>query len=86
LICKKWLTGFLMKTGEFHGYLMTSEREYNMGKFFRNTLSHPALALGSTVLWGLIECFALMGSRQSTPSRPVKVSNASSGNKVNPTH
>jgi hypothetical protein len=75
-----------MKTGKFHGYLMISEREYDMGKFFRNTLSHPALALGSTMLWGLIECFALMGSRRSTPSRRIKASKALPGNEVNPTH
>ena len=57
-----------------------------MGKFFRNTLSHPALALGSTVLWGLIECFALLGSRRSTPSRRVKLLNSQPGGKANLTH
>jgi hypothetical protein len=30
----------------------------------RNLLSHPALALGSTVLWGVIELVALLRSRR----------------------
>lgn len=30
-----------------------------MSMSLRKTLAHPALALGSTVLWGLIELIAL---------------------------
>jgi hypothetical protein len=37
-----------------------------MRKFFRKTISHPALALGSTVLWGLVEFMALQGSRRAS--------------------
>jgi hypothetical protein len=36
-----------------------------MRNFFRKTISHPALALGSTVLWGLIEFMALQSSRRA---------------------
>jgi hypothetical protein len=35
-----------------------------MRDLFRKTISHPALALGSTVLWGLVEFMALQGSRR----------------------
>lgn len=34
-----------------------------MASLIRQTLSHPALALGSTVLWGAIEFVALCRSR-----------------------
>jgi len=30
-----------------------------MYNIFRKTLTHPALAIGSTVLWGIIELVAL---------------------------
>jgi len=30
-----------------------------MYNIFRKTLAHPALAIGSTVLWGIIELVAL---------------------------
>ncbi len=36
-----------------------------MHKLFRKTISHPALALGSTVLWGLLEFIALQRSRRN---------------------
>jgi hypothetical protein len=32
-----------------------------MRKLFRKTITHPTLALGSTVLWGLLEFVALQG-------------------------
>ena len=31
----------------------------------RKTFSHPLLALGSTLLWGLLELIALQGSRRA---------------------
>ncbi len=33
----------------------------------RRLLTHPALALGSTLLWGVIELLALLRSRWSSP-------------------
>ena len=36
-----------------------------MRDFFRRAFSHPALALGSTVLWGLIELMALHSARRA---------------------
>ena len=36
-----------------------------MRDLFRRTFSHPALALGSTLLWGLIELLALQGARRA---------------------
>ena len=36
----------------------------------RRFVAHPALALGSTLLWGLIELLALLRSRWSNSSRP----------------
>lgn len=33
----------------------------------RNTLKHPVLALGSVVLWGLIELIALQRNRFKSP-------------------
>ena len=35
-----------------------------MRDIFRKTITHPALALGSTVLWGLVEFMALQKSRR----------------------
>jgi hypothetical protein len=34
-----------------------------MTNLVRNLITHPALALGSTVLWGMIELLALWRSR-----------------------
>lgn len=36
----------------------------SMYRAIRKTLSHPALALGSTVLWGIIELIALYRARR----------------------
>jgi len=36
----------------------------------RRFISYPALALGSTLLWGAIELLALLRSRWSNPDRP----------------
>jgi len=36
-----------------------------MRKLFRRTITHPALALGSTVLWGLLEFVALQGVQRT---------------------
>lgn len=36
-----------------------------MRNFFRKTITHPALALGSTLLWGIVEFIALQGLRRS---------------------
>jgi hypothetical protein len=36
----------------------------------RRLITHPALALGSTLLWGVIELLALLRSRWSRPGRP----------------
>lgn len=36
----------------------------------RRFITHPALALGSTLLWGAIELLALLRSRWSEPGRP----------------
>lgn len=36
-----------------------------MRNFFRQAISYPVLAVGSTVLWGLIEFIALQGSRRA---------------------
>lgn len=36
----------------------------------RRFITHPALALGSTLLWGAIELLALLRSRWSNPGRP----------------
>lgn len=36
----------------------------------RRFITHPALALGSTLLWGAIELLALLRSRWSNPRRP----------------
>ena len=35
-----------------------------MSDLLRKTISHPALALGSTLLWGLVELLALARSRR----------------------
>lgn len=40
-----------------------------MSRPLRHALSHPALALGSTVLWGAIEFVALCRSRWSARAR-----------------
>ena len=32
---------------------------------FRRTITHPALALGSTLMWGLVEFMALQGSHRA---------------------
>ena len=40
---------------------------------FRRTFTHPALALGGAVLWGLFEFVALLNARRTTKtsaSRP----------------
>jgi len=57
-----------------------------MGKFLRNSFSHPVLALGSTMLWGVIEWFALQSSRRPPQSKRVSVLNPRSGRKVDLTH
>lgn len=36
----------------------------------RRLITYPALALGSTLLWGAIELLALLRSRWSNPGRP----------------
>lgn len=36
----------------------------------RRFVTHPALALGSTLLWGAIELLALLRSRWSDSGRP----------------
>lgn len=36
-----------------------------MHELLRKTFSHPALALVSTVLWGLLEFIALQGKRRA---------------------
>jgi hypothetical protein len=44
-----------------------------MRNIFRRTIAHPALALGSTVLWGLVEFMALQKSRRTARKhRPVQ--------------
>lgn len=40
-----------------------------MSVFLRKTISHPALALGSTLLWGLVELLALARSRYASRAR-----------------
>ncbi len=42
--------------------------EAAMRSLIRSTMTHPALALGSTVLWGLVELMALWRSRWLTRS------------------
>ena len=34
-----------------------------MSDFFRRTVTHPVLAIGSTLLWGVVELVALQRSR-----------------------
>ena len=41
-----------------------------MSDFIRKTVTHPMLALGSTLLWGLIEFIALGRSRYASRNRP----------------
>lgn len=36
----------------------------------RRFITHPALALGSTLLWGAIELLALLRSRWNDPGHP----------------
>ena len=36
-----------------------------MRNLFRKTITHPALALGGTVLWGFVEFMALQKSRRA---------------------
>lgn len=36
-----------------------------MRNIFRQAISYPVVAVGSTVLWGLIEFIALQGSRRA---------------------
>jgi hypothetical protein len=36
----------------------------------RRFIAHPALALGSTLLWGVIELLALLRSRWGDSGRP----------------
>ncbi len=38
-----------------------------MRNFISRAISHPVLSLGSTVLWGLLEMFALQRSRLGNP-------------------
>lgn len=40
-----------------------------MYDLFRKTFAHPVLALGSTVLWGLLEFIALQGARRAMRER-----------------
>ena len=40
-----------------------------MTNIFRKTFAHPALALGSTVFWGLIELIALQRSCRANRRR-----------------
>ena len=41
-----------------------------MNTFFRKTITHPALAIGSALLWGLLEFIALQRSRRMAPPLP----------------
>lgn len=43
-----------------------------MRDLISRTISHPALALGSTVLWRLLECIALQLSRWDNPRARTK--------------
>ena len=54
---------------------MTCEMEQlPMRTFFRKTISHPILAFGGTLLWGLIEFIALQKLRRSTrPKQALQV-------------
>ena len=36
-----------------------------MRELFRRTITHPAMALGGTVLWGLVEFVALQRSHRA---------------------
>jgi len=36
-----------------------------MRDILRRTIAHPALALGSTLLWGFVEFMALQASRRA---------------------
>ena len=38
-----------------------------MRDIFRRAITHPALALGSTVLWGVLELVALQRARRQRP-------------------
>jgi len=40
-----------------------------MYNIFRKTITHPALALGSTVLWGIVELIALQRSHRANRIR-----------------
>jgi len=40
-----------------------------MRNLFRKTITHPALALGSTVLWGLVEFMALHRSQRAARAK-----------------
>jgi len=40
-----------------------------MRTLFRNTIYHPALALGSTLLWGMLEFVALQRTRRAARRR-----------------
>ncbi|MCX7162978.1 MAG: hypothetical protein WCI19_15825 [Betaproteobacteria bacterium] len=41
-----------------------------MYPLFRKLIAHPALAIGSTLLWGMVELIALQRTRrQAPPSR-----------------
>ena len=53
-----------------------------MHNIFRRAFTHPALALGSAVLWGLLEFMALQNARRTTriptsPSTPARGNSAS---------
>jgi len=45
--------------------VMAMVERFQMRDFLRRTLSHPTLALGSTLLWGVIELVALQNARRA---------------------
>ncbi|MEI8164643.1 MAG: hypothetical protein WCI19_16030 [Betaproteobacteria bacterium] len=40
-----------------------------MYPLLRKMIAHPALAIGSTLLWGILELIALQRSHRGTPRR-----------------
>jgi hypothetical protein len=43
--------------------------DFSMSTLLRKTITHPALAIGSALLWGLVEAIALQRARWTTSSR-----------------
>lgn len=59
-----------LAAGRFLNASLTFPQAHQPAFMMRRFITHPALALGSTLLWGAIELLALLRSRWNQPGRP----------------